>query len=151
MPNSGSHGGITRTCFGQRCHETKLMVAAAGHSDSPCGPHPAKQMARSGHFGTPYCTSKQMILCYTCGGKAIGQPSLPFRPQLLMALRPATGHPTLVLGAMLGASTVCRSAISLPLTILCCSETFSEGEILNSEVTSWGIKLHLIGRSGCST
>src|SRR5215213_5459026 len=59
--------------------------------------------------------------------------------------------PTLVLGAMLGASTVCRSAISLPLTILCCSETFSEGEILNSEVTSWGIKLHLIGRSGCST
>src|SRR5215203_5558141 len=79
---------------------------------------------------------EQMILCYTCGGKVIGLPSLPFRLQRLMALRPATGHPALALGAMLGASTVCRCAISLPLTILCCSGTFSEGEILNSEVRS---------------
>jgi hypothetical protein len=67
-----------------------------------------------------------------------------------MALKPATGHPALVLGAMLGASTVFRCAISRPLTILCCSGTFLEGEIQNSEVTSWGIKLHL-GRSGFST
>src|SRR5215208_3074293 len=95
-----------------------------------------KLMARNGHFGTPYCMLKQMILCYTCGGKVIGLPSLPFRPQRLMALRPATGHPALALGAMLGASIVCRSAISLPLTILCCYGTFSESEILNSEVTS---------------
>src|SRR5215208_5485436 len=126
------------------------MEAAVGPSDSRCGLHLAKQMARNGHSGTPYCRLKQMILCYTCGEKATGQPSLPFRPQRLMALRPATVHRALVLGAMLRASTGCRCAISRPLTILCSSGTFSEGEILNSEATSWGIKLHLV-RRGYST
>src|SRR5918995_7462004 len=106
------------------------MEAAAGPSDSPCGPHLARLMARNGHFGTPYCMLKQVTPCYTCGGKVLGQVSLPFRPQRLMALRPVTGHPDLVFGAMLRASTMCRCAISLPLTILCCYGTFSEGEIL---------------------